>query len=47
MEPRYQRVVLPNFWPSSAKEGSHAEDLNGDSRNDDDVAVEDEEEDSL
>jgi len=24
VQPRYQRVVLPNFWPSRAKEGSRA-----------------------
>jgi len=48
VQPRYQRVVLPNFWPSTAKEGSRTEDnLNGDSRNDDDVAVEDDEEGSM
>jgi maintenance of mitochondrial morphology protein 1 len=27
VQPRYQRVVLPNFWPSRAKEGSQRPDL--------------------
>jgi maintenance of morphology protein 1 len=41
VQPRYQRVVLPNFWPSRAKEGSQAQhDLDGTKE---DVAVEDDE----
>ena len=43
MQPRYQRVVLPNFWPSRAKEGSQArDDMREPKRDDNDVAVEDE-----
>ena len=45
VQPRYQRVVLPNFWPSRAKEGSQAEDdeVDGDKEEeaDDEFAVED------
>lgn len=44
VQPRYQRVVLPNFWPSRAKEGSQAQDNMGEPRPDDDeFAVEDSE----
>ena len=46
MQPRYQRVVLPNFWPSRAKEGSQSQDQDGQDHvpdEDDDVAVEDDE----
>jgi len=44
VQPRYQRVVLPNFWPSRAKEGSQGQDDMGEeSRTDDDFAVEDDE----
>ena len=47
VQPRYQRVVLPNFWPSRAKEGSQAQEQEGDQETtpdeDDDVAVEDDE----
>lgn len=47
VQPRYQRVVLPNFWPSRAKEGSQAhemDDVAEDREEDDDeIAVEDEE----
>jgi maintenance of mitochondrial morphology protein 1 len=39
--PRYQRVVLPNFWPSRAKEGSSHHDID---EGDDEVAVEEEDE---
>src|SRR5271170_7750983 len=42
VQPRYQRVVLPNFWPSRAKEGSQAhDDMNESTRDEGDVAVED------
>ena len=42
VQPRYQRVVLPNFWPSRAKEGSQAHnEMEGTARDEDDVAVED------
>jgi maintenance of mitochondrial morphology protein 1 len=41
VQPRYQRVVLPNFWPSRANEGNGAMDDDG--KEDDDVAVEDDE----
>lgn len=41
VQPRYQRVVLPNFWPSRAKEGSGA--MDDAEKEDDDVAVEDDE----
>ena len=47
VQPRYQRVVLPNFWPSRAKEGSRAQeqqDLGTMSEDDDEVAVESDEE---
>jgi maintenance of mitochondrial morphology protein 1 len=50
VQPRYQRVVLPNFWPSRAKEGSQAQDdIAEESRRDDDedVAVEDDESDKM
>jgi maintenance of mitochondrial morphology protein 1 len=49
VQPRYQRVVLPNFWPSRAKEGSQAQDdITEESRRDDeDVAVEDDESDKM
>jgi maintenance of mitochondrial morphology protein 1 len=50
VQPRYQRVVLPNFWPSRAKEGSQAQDdIAEESRRDDDedVAVEDDESDNM
>ena len=44
VQPRYQRVVLPNFWPSRAKEGSQAHDeMEHTARDDEDVAVEDDE----
>ena len=46
VQPRYQRVVLPNFWPSRAKEGSQSQDQDGQDHvpdEDDDVAVEDDE----
>jgi len=42
VQPRYQRVVLPNFWPSRAKEGSQANHDMDDAANDD-IAVQDEE----
>jgi maintenance of mitochondrial morphology protein 1 len=44
VQPRYQRVVLPNFWPSRAKEGSQAQSQEADERTEhqsDDVAVDD------
>jgi hypothetical protein len=45
VQPRYQRVVLPNFWPSRAKEVSHRHDLDeldGEKNEDNDAfAVED------
>jgi len=47
VQPRYQRVVLPNFWPSRAKEGSQAQedidevDGDKDEEGDDEFAVED------
>src|SRR6202035_5451293 len=49
VQPRYQRVVLPNFWPSRAKEGSQAQDdITEESRRDDEeVAVEDDESDKM
>jgi maintenance of mitochondrial morphology protein 1 len=49
VQPRYQRVVLPNFWPSRAKEGSQAQDdIDEESRRDDEeVAVEDDESDKM
>lgn len=46
VQPRYQRVVLPNFWPSRAKEGSQAhDDLDETTTKDEeeDIAVEDDE----
>src|SRR5579859_2745375 len=47
VQPRYQRVVLPNFWPSRAKEGSQAQEQEGGQETtpeeEDDVAVEDDE----
>jgi maintenance of morphology protein 1 len=39
VQPRYQRVVLPNFWPSRSKEGSQSYGGLGE-----EVAVDDEEE---
>jgi maintenance of mitochondrial morphology protein 1 len=50
VQPRYQRVVLPNFWPSRAKEGSQAQDDIAEESprdDDDDVAVEDDESDKM
>ena len=52
VQPRYQRVVLPNFWPSRAKEGSRAareEEEEGEEEGtvrdeEDEVAVESDEE---
>ena len=49
VQPRYQRVVLPNFWPSRAKEGSMAqeereEEVETMRDEEDEVAVESEEE---
>lgn len=44
VQPRYQRVVLPNFWPSRAKEGSQAQSQETEERSEtqnDDVAVDD------
>jgi maintenance of mitochondrial morphology protein 1 len=47
VQPRYQRVVLPNFWPSRAKEGSQAQDDLGDpTQNNDDFAITDSESES-
>ena len=47
VQPRYQRVVLPNFWPSRAKEGSQSQDQDDGQDHvpdeDEDVAVEDDE----
>jgi maintenance of mitochondrial morphology protein 1 len=44
VQPRYQRVVLPNFWPSRSKEGSQAhDDMDESTPYDEDVAVEDDE----
>lgn len=44
VQPRYQRVVLPNFWPSRAKEGSQAQDdMDGLMPSQEDIAVEDDE----
>lgn len=41
VQPRYQQVVLPNFWPSRAKEGSQAHDEMRDAeRDEEDSAVE-------
>ena len=49
VQPRYQRVVLPNFWPSRAKEGSQAQDdiAEENRRDDEEVAVEDDESDKM
>jgi maintenance of mitochondrial morphology protein 1 len=44
VQPRYQQVVLPNFWPSRAKEGSQVHNEMGDATQDEeDIAVEDDE----
>ena len=43
VQPRYQRVVLPNFWPSRAKEGSRARDDIDDNEDDNEAAVTDDE----
>jgi maintenance of morphology protein 1 len=48
VQPRYQRIVLPNFWPSRAKEGSQAQndmdDLDENKEDEDDEVVVEEDE---